>query len=101
MNDTKMSEAAIKKLLGTRTPLPGADKPNRPLPKPVETPTKRSGVGALPADPLRNPKAIVEGRLKKAEQGMACGGKVKAYNSGGKVRGCGAATKGMTKGRMR
>lgn len=35
----------------------------------------------------------------KAEK-MACGGKTKKMAAGGKVRGCGCATKGKTKGRM-
>lgn len=33
-------------------------------------------------------------------EGMACGGKVKKMAKGGKVRGCGCAVKGKTKGRM-
>ena len=32
--------------------------------------------------------------------GMTCGSKTKKYAAGGKVRGCGMATKGLTKGKM-
>jgi hypothetical protein len=32
--------------------------------------------------------------------GMTCGSKTKKYATGGKVRGCGMATKGLTKGKM-
>lgn len=36
----------------------------------------------------------------KESEAMACGGKVKKMASGGKVRGCGIAVKGKTKGKM-
>ena len=32
--------------------------------------------------------------------GMTCGSKMKKYAAGGKTRGCGMATKGLTKGKM-
>lgn len=87
-------------LLGKRTALPGGPKnrgTNFDLPK--LTSTKEE-----PAADFRgvtNPRRVIDDRLKKAEVGMACGGKVKRYASGGSVRGCGIASKGHTKGKMR
>jgi len=39
-------------------------------------------------------------KANREEMGMACGGKVHKMASGGKVRGCGVAQRGLTKGRM-
>ena len=45
---------------------------------------------------IRPPRNDDMGSIQK----KACGGKVKKMAGGGKVRGCGAAIKGKTKGRM-
>lgn len=45
---------------------------------------------------IRPPRNDDMGSIQK----KACGGKVKKMAGGGKVRGCGAAVKGKTKGRM-
>lgn len=90
-----MDRDQAEKMVGKRTPLPGAGKPagENWAPKAASAPdTGKSGIGALPADPLRNPKAILADREKKA--GLACGGKVKKMATGGLVRGAGAAVKG-------
>lgn len=90
-----MNRSDAEKLIGKKTPLPGAGDAPGPnwTPKPsAPASAPKSGVGALPADPLRSPKAVVADREKKA--GMACGGKVKKYAGGGIVRGAGAAVKG-------
>ena len=90
-----MDRDQAEKLVGKKTPLPGAGQPAGAnwAPKSAPAPsTDKTGIGSLPADPLRNPKAIVADREKKA--GMACGGKVKKMASGGLVRGAGAAVKG-------
>jgi hypothetical protein len=45
-----------------------------------------AGVGALPADPVRNPRAITDDRMRRAGV-YAEGGKVCDYSGGGAVRG--------------
>ena len=89
-----MSRNDAEKLVGKKTALPGAGKEPGPnwTPSAASAPSGRNGVGALPADPVRNPKAIIADRENKA--GMACGGKVKKMATGGIIRGAGAATKG-------
>lgn len=91
-----MNRSDAEKLVGKKTPLPGAGQapgPNWDAKAPAGAASApKSGIGALPADPLRSPKAITADREKKA--GMACGGKVKKYAGGGIVRGAGAAVKG-------
>jgi hypothetical protein len=86
-----------KAMVGRKFPIPGGPKQQGPnmLPRaPAETASAPSkGVNFL------NPRAVNAKREKEA--GMACGGKVKRYASGGKVRGCGVAMKGKTKGVMR
>jgi hypothetical protein len=97
----KLSEAELAKLIGRITPRPGAGKPSGPnfVPRPVEVAAPgRTGIAALPTNPVTNPEGIMRARM--AAQGMACGGKVKKHAGGGKVRGCGAATKGHTKGKV-
>ncbi len=96
----KPTREEAEALLGKRTTLPGGPKnrgTNFDLPR-------RSAAAEESAADFRgvtNPKRIIEDRLRKAEAGMACGGKVKKYASGGSVRGCGIASKGRTKGKMR
>jgi len=90
-----MDRDQAEKMVGKKTPLPGAGKPAGAnwAPKPAASaPSDKTGIGGLPADPLRNPKAIIADREKKA--GLACGGKVKKMATGGLVRGAGAAVKG-------
>ena len=90
-----MDRDQAEKLVGKRTPLPGAGQPAGAnwAPKGAASPSSnKSDIAALPADPVRSPKAIIADREKKA--GMACGGKVKKMASGGLVRGTGAAVKG-------
>lgn len=121
---TKLSEAALLKLLGKITPLPGGPGQVSPqmqvpsatpapaaVPNPVappmtppagaQPPSGRYGVGALPANPVMNPGAITRAQLADAEQGMKKGGKVKKMASGGAVRGTGCAIKGIKKWTVR
>lgn len=90
-----MDRSQAEKMVGKRTPLPGAGKPAgqnwAPKPEPAAS-SGKSGIGALPADYMRNPKAIIADREKKA--GLACGGKVKKHAQGGLIKGAGAATRG-------
>lgn len=97
MNDAEYM-AKRKALVGKRFPLPGGPKQQGPnfLPK------KADDAPAAPAKKqanFLNPKSVNVEREKEA--GLACGGKVRKMASGGKVRGCGIATKGKTKGMMR
>lgn len=62
-------------------------KPKRTLPKKRMSPVFREGMD-MPVEP------------DDASVGMKCGGKVKKYSSGGKVRGDGIAKRGKTKGRV-
>lgn len=81
-----MDRNQAEKMVGKRTPLPGAGKPAGPnwTPKPAEAASSgKSGIGALPANPVTKPRAILDDREKKA--GLA---------KGGLVRGAGAAVKG-------
>lgn len=97
----KLSEAELAKLIGKITARPGAGKPSGPnfTPKAVEVVAPgRTGIAALPTNPVTNPEGITRARM--AAQGLACGGKVKKHAAGGKVRGCGAAMKGYTKGKV-
>jgi hypothetical protein len=113
---TKLSEEAVRKLLGTRTPLPGADQgpgANWTPRKGPKAPSGKTGIAGLPANPVTDPGAILQQQLEDAgadgnspqqpapgsQPGMKRGGKVKKMASGGSVRGCGMATKGKTKGR--
>lgn len=93
----KMTREEAEKMVGKRTARSGEDKssgPNWQRRAMDAVVRERSGVGALPADPLRNPGAILEDRLKKAGA-YSGGGSVKKYSGGGMVmRGTGAATKG-------
>ena len=90
-----MSPEEILEIVGKLKPLgPKAGAPSganwdRRAAPPAPT---RSGVGALRANPIMNPRAIVEDRVRQAEDGMF---------AGGKVRGCGIASKGHTKGKVR
>lgn len=82
----KMDRDQAEKMVGKKTPLPGAGQPAGPnwAPKPAAAASSgKSGIGALPANPVTNPRAILDDREKKA--GMA---------KGGLVRGAGAAVKG-------
>lgn len=95
----RLSREEVMKRLGKRDPLPGGAKQLSPQMKAaiVEAAASapaRSGIGALPANPVMNPRAIAEDRLRRAESGMKCGGKVKKMAGGGAVRGSGCATKG-------
>lgn len=96
----KPTREEMMKKLGKRDPLPGAGKapgPNwSPRGEAMSAPA-RSGIGALPADYLRNPRAIQKDREEKA--GLKCGGMVKK-KAGGMVRGCGVAVKGKSKAKM-
>jgi hypothetical protein len=96
----KPTREEMMKKLGKREPLPGAGKPTGPnwdRQAPESAPSGRSGIGALPADFLRNPRAIQKDREEKA--GLKCGGMVKK-KAGGMVRGCGVAVKGKSKAKM-
>jgi hypothetical protein len=89
----KLSEAELAKLIGKRTPRRGEGQPPGPnwTPKSEEkTPSSSS------PEPVNffNPKAVTERRLRDAEKGMKCGGKVKKMAGGGAVRGSGCASKG-------
>lgn len=108
MADKKLSYDDVRKLLGKTTPLPGAGLPqqsgNFVIPSPAaaaSAPPAKTGIGALPANPVTDPGAILRAQESQAEGGMKRGGKVKRMKSGGSVRGCGIATKGHTKGTMR
>ncbi len=85
------SPEEARKMIGTRTQLPGGPKqqgPNfiaRPMPAPA-APTKP------PRENFLNPREVNARRMKEA--GLKCGGKVKKYAEGGSVRGTGCATKG-------
>ena len=97
----KLSEAELAKLIGKITSRPGAGKPSGPnfTPKAVEVAAPgRTGIAALPTNPVTNPGGLLRARMM--EHGLACGGKMKKHAGGGKVRGCGAATKGCTKGKV-
>lgn len=97
-----MDRKDAEKLLGKKTSLPGAGQPpganwTPKAPAPAASAPAKSGIAALPADPLRNPKAVLGAREKDA--GLACGGKVKKYAKGGMVKGgmvkgAGSATRG-------
>lgn len=90
-----MNRDQAEKMVGKKTPLPGAGQapgPNWAAKPAAAASSAKSGIGALPADPVRSPKAIIADREKKA--GMACGGKVKKYAKGGTIKGAGAATRG-------
>ncbi len=89
--------AKRKALVGKRFPVPGGTKQQGPN----FLPRKADDAPPAPAKKqanFLNPKSVNAEREKEA--GLACGGKVKRYASGGKVRGCGMATKGKTKGKM-
>lgn len=58
--------------------------------------TKEDGYFA--SKPASTRVGTEKGRATTADTGAA---KPKKYASGGKVRGCGAATRGLTKGKMR
>jgi hypothetical protein len=102
----KLSRDEVLKRLGRRDPLPGGPAQLSPqmkaaLAAEVASAPAREGVGALPANPVMNPRAIVEDRLRRAESGMKCGGKVKKkMATGGSVRGVGCAQKGHGKGKV-
>ena len=86
--NAKLSEAALKKLLGTTTSLPSGKGANWDRKEPPST-AKDTKID--PAE-IRNPKLTLERRER--ESGMKCGGKVRKMAAGGSVRGVGCATKG-------
>lgn len=90
-----MNRDQAEKMVGKKTPLPGSGQAPganwAPKPSAAASSSKR-GIAALPADPVRSPKAIIADREKKA--GLACGGKVKKHAQGGLIKGAGAATRG-------
>ena len=100
MADTKLSEAALAKLLGKTTPLPGGAKQISPqlIPQPAAPAASAPVQQPAKFDPQAGP-AVLQYQLNEAEKGMKKGGKVKK-SAGGSVRGCGIAQRGLTKGRF-
>lgn len=88
---SKLSEEALSKLIGKRSPLPGEGKAPGPnwTPKGEE---KKAPSGSVERENFLNPKAPLKRREEAA--GLKCGGKVKKMAGGGAVRGVGCATKG-------
>lgn len=90
-----MNRDQAEKMVGKKTPLPGSGQAPGAnwAPKPsAAASSAKTGIAALPADPVRSPKAIIADREKKA--GLACGGKVKKHAKGGLIKGAGAAIRG-------
>ena len=73
----------------------------KPLPQDMVDQDKKKGYESDPFVKLRK-KIFGETKATEDGEGYNKGGKIikTAYKSGGKVRGCGCATKGLTKGRM-
>lgn len=87
----------MEPIVGTRTPLPqggtgGGLSPaairSASAPPSLQIVMTKNGLAVLPANPLTNPKAILEQQLQEA--GYACGGPVmKDYMGGGSIHGPG------------
>lgn len=90
--------ARRKAMIGRKFPIPGGPKQQGPNMLPRE-PAPPSPPPAKKQANFLNPRSVNAEREKEA--GLACGGKVRKMASGGKVRGCGIAMKGKTKGAMR
>ena len=82
-----LSEEALRKKLGTREPIRGAEQrpgPNWERKAPVQEEKQR-------VSPINLKKAL---RDREEAAGLKCGGKVRRMAAGGSVRGVGCATKG-------
>ena len=91
MSDNMLTAAVKRMFTRDEKPAKGGEKVASAA-TPASAPEKRP-------NPILDRAGVLEKRMRDA--GLACGGKVKRYNSGGAVRGCGVAVKGKTKGVMR